>query len=101
MCQVFGFTMYGFLFGVGRLTCFLDVEDIQNIAIDQLTKLGIGPGYATGMTQEAHRILTAKEDKSLHSQLISAGHSHFAAEDLKDLVNSVFANTEEIRKSMS
>jgi hypothetical protein len=26
MCQVFGFTLYGYVFGVGRVICFMDVQ---------------------------------------------------------------------------
>ena len=46
MCQVFGFTLYGYLFGVGRLSCFLDVEEIQAMSTDKLAGLGFGPNYA-------------------------------------------------------
>ena len=29
LCQVFGFTLYGYVFGIGRVHCFMDVEDIH------------------------------------------------------------------------
>ena len=101
MCQVFGFTMYGYLVGVGRLICFMDVEDIQRLAADQLTGLGIGPKYARGMMQHAHRVFTDEGNKSIHSQLIGIGHAHFAAEDMAEVVEAVFANTESIKKIKS
>src|SRR4051794_31818355 len=50
MCQVFGFTLYGYVFGIGRVHCFMDVVDIHAIIVDQLAGLGIGRkwGKATG-----------------------------------------------------
>ena len=97
MCQVFSFTMYGYIFGVARLVCFMDVEDIQQLATDQLTGLGIGPKYAEGMMQAAYNEFTQEGNTSLHNQLIGIGHSHFASEDLTELVESVFQNTQQIR----
>lgn len=100
MCQVFGFTMYGYVFGVGRIVCFMDVEDIQKLAANQLSGLGIGPKYAEGMMQAAHNEFMLEGNTSLHKQLIRIGHSHVAAEDLIELVESIFQNTEQISKSM-
>ncbi|MCA8991310.1 MAG: hypothetical protein KDA88_04990 [Planctomycetaceae bacterium] len=97
MCQVFGFTMYGFVFGVGRIVCFMDVEDIQQLAIDQLTGLGIGQKYAEGMMQAAHNEFMREGNSSLHCQLVGIGHSHFGSEGLSELVESVFQNTTQIR----
>lgn len=99
MCQVFGFTMYGYALGVGRTVCFMDVEDIQKLAADQLSGLGIGPAYAEGMMQAAHNEFMQERNTSLHNQLIGVGHSHIASEDLTELVESVFRNTELIKKS--
>ena len=101
MCQVFGFTMYGYVFGVGRILCFMDVEDINDLATQQLLGLGIGPAYAAGLVQAAHNEFIQAENASLHNRLIGIGHSHFAAEDLCDLVESVFQNAERIRDSIS
>lgn len=101
LCQVFGFTMYGYVFGVGRLACFMDVQDIQQLATDQLTGLGIGSTYAQGMMQSAYEIFMDKGNSTIHSQLIGIGHSHFASEDMTDLVESIFVNTEKIKKIMS
>jgi hypothetical protein len=42
ICQVFGFTLYGYVFGIGRLICFMDVEVINEIATSKLTTLGFG-----------------------------------------------------------
>ncbi|QDT64674.1 hypothetical protein [Calycomorphotria hydatis] len=100
MCQVFGFTMYGYVFGVGRIVCFMDVEDIQNLAADQLSGLGIGPKYAEGMMQAAHNEFMQEGNTSLHNQLIGIGHSHVASEDLTELVDSIFQNTEQINQSI-
>lgn len=93
MCQVLGFTLYGYVFGVGRLVCFAEVEVINEIAISQLTALGIGPKYAKGLVDSAFNSFVDKNDKSIYSQLVGVGHSHFAAEDLTTLVDSIFANT--------
>lgn len=99
MCQVFGFTMYGYVFGVARTVCFMDVEDIQQLATDQLTGLGIGQKYADGMMQAAYDEFMQKGNTSLYNQLIGIGHSHFVSEDLSELVESVFQNTQRIRES--
>ena len=98
MCQVFGFTLYGYLFGVGRLFCFMDVEDIQQMAANQLAGLGIGPKYAAGMMEHAHQEFMAEGNTSLHSKLVGIGHSHFASDEINKLVESVFVNTDQIRK---
>jgi hypothetical protein len=93
MCQVFGFTMYGYVFGVGRLVCFMEVEQIQQLATDQLTGLGIAKNYAVGMMQAAHEEFTEEGNTSFYNQLIEVGHSHFGSEDLTALVDSIFQNT--------
>lgn len=101
MCQVFGFTMYGYVFGVGRVICSMDVENIHELATEQLTGLGIGPEYAEGMMQHAYELIVDESDESLHSQLIGIGHSHFASEDATVLVESIFTNTGQIRNTKS
>jgi hypothetical protein len=97
MCQVFGFTMFGYVFGVGRIICFMDVGDIQSLASNQLIGLGVGPKYAQGMMESAHEIFTDEGNTTIHSQLIAVGHDHIGSEDLTELVDSVFLNTEQIR----
>ena len=99
MCQVFGFTLYGYLFGVGRLICFMDVEDIQAMATDKLAGLGLGLDYARGMMEHAHQELMTEGNASLHAQLVGIGHSHFGSAKIDALVESVFQNTEQIRKA--
>ena len=99
MCQVFGFTSYGYVFGVGRVVCFMDVEEIQSLAVEQLTGLGIGTQYAEGMMQSAHNEFSQEGNTSLYNRLIGIGHSHFASEDLTELVDSVFQNTEQVRQA--
>ena len=99
MCQVFGFTMFGFVLGVARAVCFTDVEGILKLTVDQLTGLGIGPKYAEGMMQAAYNEFLQEGNTSLHNQLVGVGHSHFASDDLTELVESVFQNTQQIRES--
>ncbi|MEM7316076.1 MAG: hypothetical protein AAF497_23325 [Planctomycetota bacterium] len=99
MCQVFGFTMYGYVFGVGRLQCFMDVEEIQKLAADQLIGLGIGAKYAEGMMQAAYDEIVQEGNTSLYNRLIGVGHSHIASEDLTELANSIYQNTEQIRQT--
>lgn len=99
MFQVFGFTMYGYLFGVARIACFMDVEDIQRLATAQLTGLGVGPKYAEGMIQHAHKEFVQEGNTSLHKRLIGIGHSHFACENVTELVEAIFTNTQGIRES--
>lgn len=99
MCQVFGLTLYGYLLGVGRSLCFMDVEDIQAMAASSLSGLGIGQDYATGMMQHAHEEFMTEGNTSPESKLVGIGHSHFASEKIDPLVESVFQNTEHIRDS--
>lgn len=100
LCQVFGLTMYGYVFGIGRVRYFMDVEDIHELATDQLIRLGVGAKYAEGMIQAAHNEFMQEGNTSLFNQLIGVGHSYIGSEDLAELANSVFQNTEQIRKSM-
>lgn len=97
MYLVFGYTFYGYLFGVGRLICCMDVEDIQQLAADQLIGSGIGAQDAREMMQTASAVIMDNSNTSLQSQLIAMGQSYFASEDISELAESVFANTEQIR----
>ena len=98
MCQVLGFTLYGYVFGYGRIVCFMDVDDIKEMAASKLASLGIGPKYAQGMMDHAHQEFITEGNTSIHNQLIGVGHSHFGSEDLSELVDSIFANSEQIRQ---
>lgn len=100
MCQVFGFTLYGYALGVGRVVCLMDVSDIQEMAAGELSGPGIGPKYAAGMMEHAHDEFMQENNQSFHSQLVNVGHSYFASEDTKELVESIFSNTELIRQHM-
>lgn len=100
MCQVFGFTLFGYVFGYGRIVCFMDVDEIQQLAANQLSALGVGQKYADGMMQAAFDEFRTENKQSLHSQLIGVGHSHFATDDTTVLVDSIFQSTEQIRASM-
>lgn len=101
MCQVFGFTQYGYVFGIGRVHCFLDVEDIHSIIVDQLACLGIGRKYAEGLVQAAHQEFTTENNQSWQNRLIGVGHSHALKEDMTILVDSVFTNTSALHKATS
>jgi len=100
MCHVFGFTLYGYALGVGRVVCFMDVSDVQKMAAGELAGLGIGPQYAAGMMEHAHDEFMQENNQTFHAQLVNVGHSHFGAEDTNELVESVFTNTELIRQQM-
>ena len=99
MCQVFGFTLFGYIFGYGRTICFMDVEDIQQLAASQLSNLGIGPKYADGLMQTALDEFMSQDSQSMYSQLVEIGHSHFATEDLTEMVESIFENTSRIQNA--
>ena len=99
MCQAFGFTLYGYLFGIGRVHCFMDVEDIHAMIVDQLSGLGIGRKYVEGLVQAAHKEFTTENNRSWRNQLIGVGHSHAIKENMKVLVDSVFNNTAAVRKA--
>ena len=93
MCQVFGFTLYGYVFGIGRIHCFMDVEEIHAIIVDQLAGLGIGRKYVEGLVQAAHQEFITENNQSWQNRLIGVGHSHALKEDMKELVDSIFTNT--------
>ena len=93
MCQVFGFTLYGYVFGIGRVHCFMDVEDIHAVIVDQLAGLGIGRKYVEGLVQAAHQEFMTENNQSWQNQLIGVGHSHALKEDMRALVDSIFSNT--------
>ena len=99
MCQVFGFTLYGYVFGIGRVHCFMDVEDIHKIIVDQLAGLGIGRKYVEGLVQAAHQEFMTKDNQSWQNRLIGVGHSHALKEDMRVLVDSIFTNTAKLRKA--
>ena len=66
MCQVFGFTLFGYVFGYGRIVCFMDVDEIQQLAANQLSALGVGQKYADGMMQAAFDEFRTENKQSLH-----------------------------------
>ena len=99
MVQVLGLTIYGYTFGLGRLVLFMDVEEINEVAINQITKLGVGKKYAHGLIDAAFKSFTNDNDQSIYSQLVDIGHSHFASEDLGICVESIFSNTEALRQA--
>lgn len=99
MCQVFGFTLYGYRFGIGRVHCFMDVPDIHAINIDRLADLGIGRKYVEGLVQAAHQEFTTKNNRSWQNRLIGVGHSHALQEHVQVLADSVFSNTAAVRKA--
>jgi|GEM_PF-476561 len=93
MCQIFGFTMYGFIFGVGRIRCFMDVEEIKSLVGGQLTNLGVGAKYVEGMMDVAETEFSKEGNQSFYNRLMGIGHSHALEENMKILVDSVFENT--------
>jgi len=99
MCQVLGFTMYGYVFGIGRIHCFMDIEEIHEIIIGQLAGLGIGQKYVEGLVQAAHKEFQIENNPSSNNQLIGVGHSQALQEDMKELVESIFTNTAALRKA--
>lgn len=98
MIQVLGFTLYGYLFGVGRLILFMDVEEINKVALTKLTSMGVGLKYTEGLIEAAHNAFTDGNDQSSYSQLVGIGHSHFASEDLAVCIESIINNTEALRQ---
>jgi hypothetical protein len=99
MCQVCGFTMYGYVFGIGRVHCFMEVEEIHSIIVEQLAGLGIGRKYVEGLVQAAHGMLIAENNQSWQNGLIGVGHSHALKEDMNVLIDSVFINTAALKKA--
>ncbi len=99
MCQVLGFTLHGYLFGIGRVHCLLDVSEIHAVAIEQLAGIGIGRKYVEGMIEVAHQEFVKENNQSWRNQLNGVGHSHALKEDLDVLVDSIFTNTALIKKA--
>lgn len=98
MVEVLGFTLYGYTLGVGTTVFFLDVPDIQKAAAEELVKLGVGRKYAAGMMESAQEIFDSEDNESVHAQLIQVGYSHFGADDLSEMQDSIFENTESIQE---
>jgi hypothetical protein len=98
MVQVFGFTLYGYVVGVGRILCILDMPDINSVVEQSLIGLGIGRQYAQGLVRNAQEVLLEESSESVHSQLIGIGHSHFRSESFDEVVNSVFNNTAALKQ---
>lgn len=98
MCQVFGYTMFGYAFAACRILGLMEMSDIQQLACNQLVGLGIGENYAEGLIADAYSQFDEKDNTSIHNQLIGVGFSHIDSEDLTELVDSIFNNTEIIRQ---
>lgn len=101
MCQVFGFTMYGYVFGIGRVHCFMEVEEIHALVADQLAGLGIGRKYAEGLVQAAHQEFITENNQSWQNRLNGIGHSHALKEDMELLVDSIFSNTLALKAALT
>ena len=99
MFQVFGFTITGFSFGVGRNLYFMESDQIVNSVISKLTKLGAGEKYVRGLVDKAIDTFE-NETKSFQSDLVGIGFSHFAKEDLTELKDSIFSNTNIIEQTI-
>ncbi len=100
MCQVFGFTMYGYVFGIGRLNYFLDIEDIHYLVVSQLAAIGVGRKYAEGLARAAHEEFITENNNSWQNQLNGVGHSYALQKNSEKLVDSIFTNTETIKKAL-
>ncbi len=98
MCQVFGFTLYGYVFGIGRVHAFMDVGHIHQVVIEQLAGLGIGRKYVEGLVHAAHEEFKTENNQSANSRLIGVGHSHALQENMSALVDSIFNNSVALRK---
>ncbi|MDH7445966.1 hypothetical protein [Aquimarina sp. 2201CG14-23] len=92
MFQIFGLTLSGFSFGVGRNLCFLDAEVIAKFTVSELTKLGAGKNYVEGLVASAFDTFE-NETKSYQSDIVGIGYFHFSSENLNDLKESIFSNS--------
>lgn len=97
--NTFSFSYYGYCLGFGKLICFIDPEQVNDFVEAKLISLGAGEKYVKGLVSHAYSVFADDSDKSLHSQLIGIGHSHFSSTDFTELVNSIFENTEIIKKN--
>ncbi|SOD19942.1 hypothetical protein [Pedobacter xixiisoli] len=93
--NVFGLTYYGYCFGIGRLVCFLEPEDINAFVQEKLEELGAGKKYVSGLIEFAYSTFT-QSTEGINAQLVGIGHSHFTSINTDDLVNSVFNNAKSI-----
>jgi len=99
LVQVLGFTLYGYAFGIGRLSLFMDVEEINEVSVEQLINLGVGPEYAKGLIGTAFNVFSDENNQSYESQLVEVGHSYFASENINECTNSIFHNTEALQQA--
>lgn len=92
MFQVFGFTLSGFAFGVGKNLCFLDAKEIAASVTSELTKLGAGEKYVERLVASAFKTFE-NETKSFQSDLVGIGYSQSLSKDLEELKEAMFSNT--------
>ena len=95
--QIFGLTLSGFAFGVVRNICFLDAEDIKNSILKELTAIGAGEKYVEGLIDTAFNTFE-NETKSTEANIVSIGYSHFSSNDLTELKNDIFSNTDTVQQ---
>ncbi len=96
--DVFGMSLYGYAFGVGRLLCFLDADDINTTVEEKLIGLGAGEKYVKGMVEYAFSTFQTPTE-GLMSQLVGIGHSYFTHSDISELKELIFRDAEIIKQN--
>lgn len=93
---VMGMTFYGYCLGQ-KMIFMLEQEDVNQAVVERLVSLGAGQKYCEGLVQAAEQTFF-KNEETLYNQLVNIGHNYFMMDDLTELVDNIYLNTETILK---
>jgi hypothetical protein len=93
---VMGMTFYGYCLGQ-KMIFMLEQEDVNQAVVERLVSLGAAQKYTKGLVEAAEQTFF-KNEETLYNQLINIGHNYFMMDDLTELVDNIYLNTETILK---
>jgi len=93
---VTGMTFYGYCLGQ-KMIFMIEQEDVNQAVVERLVALGAGQKYCEGLVEAAEQTFF-KNEETLYNQLVNIGHNYFMMDDLTELVDNIYLNTETILK---
>jgi hypothetical protein len=97
--SILGILLYGLALAAGRAIFFLDMEDIDAVVVDCLTKhVGAAEKWSRGFVAEANRSAFNKAHHAGQFELIGVGHSYIAQQDQSAVIENVFTNLANFRR---
>lgn len=93
---VTGMTFYGYCLGQ-KMVFMVEQDDVNQAVVERLVSLGAGQKYSEGLVQAAKQTFFNNEE-TLYNQLVNIGHNYFMMDDLTELVDNIYLNTESILK---